>query len=162
MSSQPTSSAPTPSAQPGVADDPYRNYNFKFEVNGQVQAHFVQVEGLGMSVERILWRAGGDNARVRTLPGRVEYHPVTLRYGLTSSMDMMNWLQSAVSGRAERPNVTIALVRPDGSGEVRRWNLISAWPSGWQAADLDGLGNEVAIESLTLTYDRLDIDPVGA
>jgi phage tail-like protein len=162
MSSQPTSAAPAATAQPGVPDDPYRNYNFKFEVNGQVLAHFVQVEGLGFTVERILWRAGGDNSRVRTLPGRVDYHPVTLRYGLTGSMEMMTWLQGAVTGRVERPNVTIALIRPDSAGEVRRWNLISAWPCAWQGAQLDALGNEVAIESLTVSYDRLEIDPVGS
>ena len=53
MSSQPSSAAPAATAQPGVPDDPYRNYNFKFEVNGQVLAHFVQVEGLGFTVEPV-------------------------------------------------------------------------------------------------------------
>ena len=32
----------------------------------------------------------------RSIPGRVEYKPVTLRYGLTDSRDMMRWLFAAV------------------------------------------------------------------
>ncbi len=158
MTSQPSTA---PAAQPAGPSDPFRNYNFKFEVNGTVQGHFVTVDGLGYSVERVLWRAGGDNARVRTIPGRVDYYPVTLRYGLTTSLEMITWLQSAVAGRVHRPNATIALLAPDGSTEVRRWNLLSAWPCEWKAAALDALGNEVAIESLTISYDRLEIDPGG-
>ena len=49
--------------QPGIPQDPYRAYNFKFEFQGTVQAHFVKVEGLGLKLERILYRAGGEHSQ---------------------------------------------------------------------------------------------------
>ncbi|MBO1031926.1 phage tail protein [Tessaracoccus sp. SD287] len=150
------------SAQPGVRQDPYRAYNFKFEINGTVQGHFVKVEGLGFKLERILYRAGGEHAEVRSVPGRVEYKPVTLRYGLTDSTELLTWLFAAVEGRVQRQNVSIAMLDDSGSREVRRWNLIAAWPCEWDGAPLDALGNELAIESLTLAYDRLELDGAAA
>ena len=149
-------------AQPGVAQDPYRAYNFKFEINGTVQGHFVKVEGLGFKLERILYRAGGEHSQVRSIPGRVEYNPVTLRYGLTDSTEMLQWLFAAVDGRVQRQNVSIAMLDDSGSREVRRWNLIAAWPCEWNGAPLDALGSELAIESLTLAYDRLELDNASA
>lgn len=44
-------------------------------IQGVVQGHFTKVEGLGMSIGRILFRAGGENSAVRVIPGQVEYTP---------------------------------------------------------------------------------------
>lgn len=153
---------PQPQATPGAPQDPYRAYNFKFEFQGTVQAHFVKIEGLGVKLERILYRAGGEHAQVRAIPGRVEYLPVTLRYGLTDSTAMIRWLFEAIEGRVRRENVSIAMLDDSGSREVRRLNLIGSWPCALFAPDLDAGGNEIAIESLTLAYDRLELDDASA
>ncbi len=152
----------TTTPQPGAPQDPYRAYNFKFEFQGAVQAHFVRVEGLGLKLERILYRAGGEHAQVRAIPGRVEYTPVTLRYGLTDSTVMVKWLFAASEGRVQRENVSIAMLDDSGSLEVRRWNLIGAWPCELRTPDLDAIGNEIAIETLTIAYDRLELDDASA
>ncbi|NMC34455.1 MAG: phage tail protein [Veillonellaceae bacterium] len=149
-------------ATPGIPQDPYRAYNFKFEFQGAVQAHFVKIEGLGVKLERILYRAGGEHAQVRAIPGRVEYTPVTLRYGLTDSTTMVKWLFEAAEGSVRRENVSIAMLDDSGSYEVRRWNLIGSWPCELVTAALDAGGNELAIESLTLAYDRLELDDASA
>jgi phage tail-like protein len=148
--------------QPGIPQDPYRAYNFKFEFQGSVQAHFVKIEGLGVKVERILYRPAGEHTRVRVVPGRVEYTPVTLRYGLTDSTTMVRWLFEAAEGTVRRENVSIAMLDDAGIAEVRRWNLIGAWPCELLTATLDAGGNELAIESLTLAYDRLELDDASA
>ncbi len=148
--------------QPGTPVDPFRAYNFKFEINGTIQAHFVRIDGLGFKMERILYRAGGEHPQIRSLPGRVQYNPVTLRYGLTTSTEMLRWILTAVEGRVHRQNVSIAMLDDSGTREVRRWNLFEAWPCEWAGAPLDALGNEVAIESLTLSFDRLELDDAAA
>jgi len=163
MSSQPTSPPPAaPSAQPGVVKDPYRAYNFKFEINGVIQGHFVRIDGPGIVVPRILYRAAGEHSTVRSIPGPVEYTPVILQYGLTDSSDMVAWLFKSVNGQTLRQNVSIAMLNDAGSAEVRRWNLIAAWPCEWKGSPLDALGHELAIESLTLAYDRLELDNAPA
>jgi len=160
--SEPSAAPQPPSAQPGIVKDPYRAYNFKFEINGVVQGHFTRIEGLGMKVDRILYRAGGEHSTVRSIPGRVEYPPVTLSYGLTDSSELLQWLFKAADGTVVRQNVSIGMLDDSGSAEVRRWNLIAAWPCEWSGALLDALGHELAIERLTLAFDRLELDDAPA
>ena len=38
---------------------------------------------------------------------------------------------------------------------MTQWDLVNAWPSSWQGAPLDALGNETAIESLTLVFETV-------
>lgn len=153
---------PTPQAQPGNVVDPYRAYNFKLVIQSVVQGHFTRVDGLGIKIDRVLWREGGEHAAIRTMPGQIEYTPVTLRYGMTDSTELLQWLFKAIDGTVERRNVSLAMLDNAGSGEIRRWNLIGAWPCDWFGAPLDALGKELAIESLSLAYDQLKLDNAPA
>jgi len=147
-----------PPATPGVLVDPYRAYNFKLSIQGVVQGHFTRVERLGVRVPRILYREAGDHATVRSIPGPVEYATVTLKYGLTSSTELIDWLFQVVGGQIQRQNVSILLLDDAGATTVREWRLIDAWPCEWYGAPLDALGQEIAIEAISLAYDRLEIE----
>jgi phage tail-like protein len=140
----------------GQATDPFAAYNFKLEMQGVTEGHFTACAGLGVSVQVISYREGGNNQVVHRIPGPVEYADVTLRYGLTRSRELWDWLLTAVQGRVQRRNVSIVVLDTDGATEVVRWNLFNAWVSQWRAAPLDALGRDVAIDSITLVYDTLE------
>jgi len=142
-------------AQPGTFNDPYRSYNFQIVIRGIVEGHFTQCSNLGVKVDAISYREGGMQQIVHRLPGQVEYGDITLRYGLSSSTDLFDWMMSAVNGKVDRRTVAIVLLDADGVGEKLRWSLSNAWPSSWRAAPLDALGREVAIEELTLVYESI-------
>jgi phage tail-like protein len=91
------------------------------------------------------------------LVGPVEYADVTLEYGLTDSKDMWNWMVASIEGRVERINVSVIMLKPDGVTEAFRWDLMNAWPAQWTGAVLDALSHEVAIASLTLVYESLEV-----
>ncbi len=143
------------STSPVGNTDPYRAYNFKLDIQGVTQGHFTECSGLGIKVEAIRYREGGNNQVVRRIPGPVEYADVTLRYGLTSSKELWDWLMGAVAGKVQRKNVSIVLIDNDGVTEVMRWELIDAWPSEWRGAGLNALSHEIAVESLTLVFESL-------
>ncbi|GIL11395.1 MAG: phage tail protein [Chloroflexi bacterium] len=143
-------------AEPGAIIDPYRAYNFKIEIRGVVEAHFTTCTGLGVTIDVIKYREGGLRQIVRNIPGQVNYEPVALHYGLTASADMFNWLWTAVEGKVERRNISILMLNSEGISEVLRWNLSNAWVASWRGAHLDAMSREVAIESVTLVYDRLE------
>ncbi|MGQ0616412.1 MAG: phage tail protein [Acidimicrobiia bacterium] len=147
-----------PAAQPGNWVDPYRAYNFKLLVNNVTEGHFTEIGGLGVRVERISYREAGNNAIVRAVPGQVTYSSVTLRYGLTSSTELWEWLMATVAGRVERRSVSIAMLDSTGSQVVLRWNLLNAWPTEWYGAPLDAMARELAIETLTLAHEGLERD----
>jgi phage tail-like protein len=149
-------------ASPGTWIDPYRAYNFKLVINNVTEGHFTEVTGLGVRIEQIAYREAGANAIVRAVPGQVTYSAVSLRYGLTASVELWDWLMTAVEGRVERRNVSIAMLDSTGSAEVLRWNLLNAWPTEWHGAPLDAMTRELAIETLTLAHEGLERDNAGA
>jgi phage tail-like protein len=146
---------PNTGAQPGTFIDPYRSYNFQLQIRGIVEGHFTQCSSMGIKVDAISYREGGMQQIVHRLPGQVEYGDITLRYGLTNSSDLFDWMMCAVNGKVDRRTVAIVLLDADGVGEKLRWSLSNAWPSAWRAAPLDALSREVAIEELTLVYESI-------
>lgn len=142
-------------AQVSVAD-PYRNYNFKLDINGVSQGHFTECSGMTVKVEAIQYREAGNAQVVRQIPGQVQYGPVTLRYGLTNSAELWEWLMTAVEGKVVRKNISIIMMEADGTTDAMYWTLVNAWPSEWRGAPLNALGHEMAIESLTLHYESLE------
>ena len=136
--------------------DPFRSYNFKLDIKGVSEGHFTECSGLSVRVESIPYREAGSNQIVRNIPGPTEYAGVTLRYGVTKSDDLWDWLMKSVEGDVVRKNVSIILLDSQGTNEVMRWNLVDAWPSEWQGAALNTTDRAVAIDSLTLVFDKLE------
>jgi phage tail-like protein len=151
---------PTPPAAPadqatGGWSDPFRAYNFKLEIQGVTAGHFTACTGLGIRVDAIKYREAGNTAVVHRIPGQVEYGDVTLSYGLTETRELFDWFMTAVHGSPQRKNVSVLMLDSTGVTEVTRWDLINAWPAAWRGAPLDALGQEIAIESITLVFESL-------
>lgn len=142
-------------AQPGSWVDPARNFNFRIEIHGVEQGHFTECHGLGARLEPIPYREGGLSQVVRAIPGQLTLMEVTLRWGFITSTEMWEWFLRVMEGQVERRHVTIVILDAPGTQAVARWNLIDCWPSTWRGTPLDALGNEVAMESATLVYERL-------
>lgn len=135
----------------------FRNYNFSLELGqGVVGGYFTDVSGMGVKVEAIDYREGGAAPAVRKLPGRVSYGDITLRWGMSQSTEMWEWLLTAVNGTVMRREVSIILLSPDGQGEQVRWNLRGAWVTEWRGAQLDASAQGAAIESMILTHEGLE------
>lgn len=135
--------------------DLVRNYGYILEMQGERAGYFTKVIGMGMEVEAIGYRAGGDPSIVRQLPGRTMIKPITLCWGVSSSTQMENWFRSAVEGRVERINTSLIILGPDGQSEQARWNFTNAWLSSWAGAEFDSLGNGIAIQSMTMVADHM-------
>ncbi|MBK1699983.1 phage tail protein [Thiococcus pfennigii] len=133
-----------------------RVYNFVFELQGVRVAYFTEISALGVDIDVIEYREGGDAASVRTLPGLVRYPRITLSWGVTTSGEMWQWLMTAVNGRVEKRNGAVISLSPDGNREVVRYNLTQVWPCTWNSARFDALGNEAAIERVTLVAETLE------
>ena len=154
--------AEAPQAGAVVPDDPFRAYNFKLIVQNVAEGHFMSCSSLGMRVEPIVYREAGDHQSVRQLPGQVEYSQVTLRYGLTRSQDLFQWMTGLAKGTIDRRHVSICVLDTAGARETVRWNLFNAWPSEWRGAPLDAVRNEIAVESLTLVFESIERDAADA
>jgi phage tail-like protein len=147
----PSSTPPSP-ADPG---DPFRAYSFTLNIQGVVQGHFTQVGGLQIDIKPIKYREAGNAQIVHHLPGLVDYGLVELRYGLTTSSEMFDWLMTGVAGSVQRKNISIIMLDDAGVNPLTQWDLANAWVSRWNGAALNAMNSEVAFESMWLAFDTL-------
>ncbi|HUI41167.1 MAG TPA: phage tail protein [Terriglobia bacterium] len=134
--------------------EPYSGHRFLVEIEGIQQAGFAECSGLGSEIEVVEYREGGENGPVRKIPGRVKYPDIVLKWGATSSRELYDWHLQVINGTLVRKNGSVILLDDQGQEKVR-WNFTDAWPSKWEGPTLNARGNDVAIESLTLTCERL-------
>ncbi len=137
-------------------NDPIGNYNFIIEIDGIGVAGFAKMSGLKNETEIIEYRDGSDITSVRKLPGLTKFGDVTLKRGVTRSNDLWNWRKSVIDGQLQRRSISVVLL-DEARQEAKRWNLFEAWPAKWTGPELNGKGNDVAIEELVLACERIEL-----
>jgi len=142
---------------PTTRNDPFKSFNFRVEIDGVAAASFKSVSGLAAEAEVITYREGGDISSSRKLPGLVRYPNVKLRRGLTTSSDLWNWWRTTRDGTLQRRSVLIVLL-DDSHQEILRWSLREAWIARIEISELDASKNEVAIETIELAHEGLELD----
>jgi phage tail-like protein len=142
----------------GTRNDPLKSFSFLVEIDGIPSASFRSVSGLAAEAEVIEYREGADKlTSSRKLPGRVEYPNVTLRRGLTTNRDLWEWWKTVRDGTLQRRTVVITLLN-DAGEPVLRWRLREAWIAGIEFSELDASKNEIAIETIELAHEGLELE----
>ncbi len=138
--------------------DPYSVFNFRVEIDGIVAGFFTQVSGLDSETEAIEYRAGDMkmNSSVK-LPGLTKYPNIVLKRGLTKDLSLWQWRKAIVNGQIDRRNGAIILM-DESRADVLRWYFRNAWPAKWEGPDLDAAANEVAIETIELAHEGLELE----
>ncbi len=136
--------------------DPYNKYNFVVEIDGIVQAGFMECSGLESKTEIIRYREGSDSRNSpRLLPGMNTYAGICLKKGVTDSKELYNWRKTVIEGQILRKNGSIIL-HDNKHQEVARWNFIEGWPSRMTGPQLNAMGNELAIEELEIAHEGFE------
>jgi len=130
-------------------NDPLRNFRFRLEIDGITQAGFSEASGFDVSIDAIDYREGNEPTHVRKLPGLTKYGNVTLKWGITDSMELYNWHQQIVAGDIQRKDLAI-IVKDEADGDKARFEITAAWPMKYDPMDLNAKGNDVSIETLEL------------
>lgn len=133
--------------------DPLRQFRFRLEIDGIDQAGFAEVAIGDSSTEPIEYREGDEITTVRKLNGLNKYANITLKWGVTDSTDLADWHQLVVDDATPldeaRRNVVIRVQNEAGEDKAA-WEVTKAWPCKYDPTDLNGKGNEVAIDTLEL------------
>ncbi|MFA4136576.1 MULTISPECIES: phage tail protein [unclassified Brevibacillus] len=134
--------------------DPYRKFRYRVEMDGIQQAGFSEVSGFDASVDVVEYREGNEVITPRKLTGLAKYGNITLKWGVTDSMDLYNWMQDTIQGKVARKTVTIIAINEAGD-DVATWKVIEAWPTKYTAPDFNGTSSEVAIEQLEIAHEGM-------
>ncbi|BEP29026.1 phage tail protein [Helicovermis profundi] len=133
--------------------DPIRNFRFKVSVGG-AEAGFNEVSGFDISIDVIEYREGDDKTTPNKLSGLSKYSNITLKHGVTDSMDLYNWIKDCVEGKIEKKVITVVALGEDATA-LATWEIVEAWPVKYTAPDFNGTGSEVAIESMEIAHEGL-------
>lgn len=142
----------------GTRNDPYRGFNFRLEVDGLTLASFSEVSGLVAEGDAVEYREGADMVNsVRKLTGLRKYGNVTLKRGYTQNKELWAWYRNIANGAQDCRNGAIVLM-DEAYKDVLRWNFSNAWINKVEAPSFNATGNEVAMESVELICESVDID----
>ncbi|WP_437972159.1 phage tail protein [Sorangium sp. So ce260] len=144
---------------------PYANFRFQIVFGTTVVAGVTKVGGLTRSTQVIKHREGADPQTVHLAPGQTEYGPLTFERGVSYDMAFAQWANKTFdyqnsTGTAPtaqntslldfRQTVTINIYNEAGQ-KVLAYLAYNCWVSEFRAmSELDGLGNALVIESMTV------------
>jgi len=132
--------------------DFYASNCFWVELDGIIQAFFMECSGMSVSTETHKVKEGGLNTHVHHLPYRTNFSNITLKTGYTLSNSLWDWYKNTAMGTVQKKNVTI--IHYDTVGTVtKRWILTGAYPIKWTGPTLSAKSNETMTESIELVYD---------
>ena len=137
--------------------DPYRNFRFRVEIDGISTAGFSEVLIGPTTTDVIDYREGTDPLHVRKLSGLTKFSNITLKRGMTPSLDLYKWYRAISAGQLNGNRKQVVIVVQDESGaDQARFVVSEAWPVKYDPSDLDGKGNEVFIELLELANEGIE------
>jgi phage tail-like protein len=138
-------------------EDPLVAFKFGLEIEGKLSGLFTNVTGIGSETEVITQKvqnAETGEDMIQQIPGRLTWTPITLKRGVTSSMDIWEWRQMVVEGKIDdaRTNCSITAYN-QANEEIARWNLDNAWPSKVIGPEMDSGSTTYMMEEVTIVHE---------
>ena len=115
---------------------------------------------IGMEVTVAEYRNGNEKENsVRKITGLNKSTDVTLKRGVVGSDNLYAWLNDIRNGDANAlRTVTIQLISEDHTQTVQTWKLLRARIIKYVAGPFNAKGTDVAMEELTLAYERMEME----
>lgn len=141
----------------GKRNDPYGQFNFLIEIDGVVKGGFSEASGLTTDSNIIEYREGNEQqGTTRKLPGLIKYNNIVLKRGWTKDRSLWEWRKKVIDGKTARASGSIILM-DEARSEALRWDFREGWPSKWEGPALNGKTSEVAVETLEIAHEGLEL-----
>jgi phage tail-like protein len=140
-------------------EDPLVGFHFAVEIQGAVTGYFTECSGLGSENEIIEHKVVNEKGVevVMKIPGRLKWEDITLKRGITSSMDIWDWRKKVEEGKVSEARQDGSIVMYDQSlKEVARWNFFSAWPIKVSGPQPKSDSNEIGVEELGIAHEFIE------
>jgi phage tail-like protein len=141
-------------------EDGYPPPAFYFRVDfdgsaGISDVSFQEVSGISSEIDVESVVEGGENRYVHRLPKGVSHPKLILKRGIANNNSgLMKWCRSVLEQfktPIEPKALQVKLL--NGSGDpIRSWTITGAYPVKWEVGNLNSTKNEVAIETIELSY----------
>ena len=139
-------------------DYPLPVFHFTVEWTPGKRVGFSEVTGLTQENQAIEYRDGSfkEYSSIK-MPGIRKFSNITLKRGvIKSDNDFFKWLNTVKLNTVERRDVVISLLN-ENHEPVMVWKAMRAFPVKLEGPQLKASGNEVAIESIELAHEGLEV-----
>jgi phage tail-like protein len=139
------------------AQYPLPAFHFRVEWGG-TRIGFSEVTGLNQENQAIEYRDGSfmEYSSIK-MPGLRKFSNITLKRGvIKADNDFFKWLSTIKLNTVERRDLTISLL-DESHNPVMVWKALNAFPVKVEGPALKASGNEVAIESIELAHEGLEV-----
>ena len=132
---------------------------FHFTVQwGGTRIGFSEVSGLTQENQAIEYRDGSfpEYSSIK-MPGLRKFGNITLKRGIVAAdNEFFQWLSTIKLNQVERRDVVISLLNEE-HAPVMTWKVQNAFPVKVEGPGLKASGNEVAIESIEIAHEGLEL-----
>lgn len=132
---------------------------FSFTVEwGGTRVGFTEVSGLNQENQLIEYRDGAfpEYSSIK-MPGLRKFANVVLKRGIIKTdNEFANWLSTVKMNTVERRDLVVSLLNEEHE-PVMVWKIQNAFPVKVEGPALKATGNEVAIESIEIAHEGLEV-----
>ena len=143
---------------------PYGQFNFWVNLGDegsdplQPDAGFQEISALGMEVGVAEYRFGNHKLNnTLKVTGLGKCADVTLKRGVMGSDTVYKWFDAIRNGQNAMRTVRIELRNEENSETVQTWVLNGARVIKFTTGPLNAKSNEIAMEELTLSFERMEV-----
>jgi phage tail-like protein len=142
----------------GRESDPLLGFNFRLEIDGKLTGYFTECSGIGSEHDIVEHKVVDEKGRefVQKIPGRLKWQDVSLKRGITDSMDIWDWRKDVEDGNMGKARTNCSIIMMDRNYEdVARWDFLNAWPSKVTGPSVKSDSNEFGLEEVTLVHEGM-------
>ena len=91
------------------------------------------------------------------IPGRLTWGDITLKRGITSTMDAWEWRSEVELGNLDEARKNGSIFMLDRNlNQIAQWDFEAGWPSKISGPSLGSDSNEIGIEEITIVHERIE------
>ena len=102
--------------------------------------------------------AGFQEMSMVKITGLNKATDVTLKRGVIGAPDLQNWLDQIRNGHKQADRTVTIMMQDENHQVVQKWTLLRARIVKHIGGPLNAKGTDVAMEELTLAYERLELE----
>ncbi|MCX6045123.1 MAG: phage tail protein [Chloroflexi bacterium] len=141
------------------SQDPIVGFHFRLDLQGQAKGYFTECSGIGSEhevIEHKVVSEDGKHQKIMKIPGRLKWENITLKRGLTDSMDIWDWRAKIEAGDVEPNRYHGSVIMMDHNFlPVAQWDFVRAWPVKVSGPSPKADSNEVGIEEIVIAHEGI-------
>ena len=121
----------------------------------RLDTRFRKVSGIGSTLSTHSLNEGGQNLFSQRLPDRVQYENLVLERGLALGSLLAQEFDTTMSLFQFNPSNVLVSLLDEAGVNINSWLFQTAYPVKWSISPFDAEANQVVIETLELSYQRM-------